>query len=187
MYAAMKSTSRNAPVTANVDVSIRRNECCAPENCLVISRLRLPPTTTSLLRVIVFCASGPMVGAGTVSVPTESVSAIPGTLLVEKDTEHTVGAVPKPGIDFVHRLGKPLLELFRLSAKNRRHPDPAANEESKKHRKNYRDADPARDAAFLEPVRSLGDRESEQHAEEEEEDYGVRDPQQADGDVEPEY
>lgn len=33
----------------------------------------------------------------------------------------------------------------------------------------------------------LGDRQSEQDAEEEEEDYGMRDPEQADGDIETEY
>src|ERR1700674_5059409 len=109
------------------------------------------------------------------------------TLLVEKDAEHSIGAVSEPGVDLVQRLGKALLQLFRLSAKNRRHPDAAADEESQKYRENYGDANPTRNAAFLEPVRSLGDRESEQDAEEEEEDYGVRDPEQADGDIDAEY
>jgi hypothetical protein len=74
-----------------------------------------------------------------------------------------------------------------LSAKNRRHADAAADEKPKKYRKNHCDTDPAWNATFLQPIRSLGDRESEEHAEEEEEDYGVRDPEQADGDVEAEY
>ena len=93
----------------------------------------------------------------------------------------------EPGVDLVQRLGKSLLQLFRLGSKNGRHPDAAANEKAQKQRKNYSHAEPARDAALLEPVRSLGDRESEQHAEEEEEDYGMRDPEQAEGDIETEY
>jgi len=40
-------------------------------------------------------------------------------------------------------------------------PHAAADEKPKKYRKNHCDTDPAWNATFLQPIRSLGDRESE--------------------------
>ena len=112
--------------------------------------------------------------------------AIGGAFFVEEDSEHAIRAVSQPGIDFVHRLGQLLLELSRLGAKDRRHPRTGASEQAEKCRKNYGDAESARNTTALQPIRALGKRQTEQNPEEKEEDDGVRGPQQPNQNVEAE-
>jgi hypothetical protein len=93
----------------------------------------------------------------------------------------------EPGVDLVHRFGETLLELLRLGAENGCNGCTSADQQTKKQRKNYGHSDRPRDASLLEPVRSLREREPEQHPEKKEKDHRVCDPEQPNSDVESEY